>query len=271
LKNKSFRGWPSNVEETDLTEEYRSEKDGMTFAKYSFNSQSPFRIPLYLVHRSGLAPADLDLVVLNVLDDKGWGVFLSSLGGAFPDAFPGIKLPGLIQKNYEAETKMHRNLKWGMAYVPPRGIGPTAWTSDKKEATQIRRRFALLGQSLDGMRVWDIRRGIQALRTIEGMNQPKLWIQSSGAMGVNSLYAALYEPAIERLDLHDPTVSHREGPEYLNVLRFVDIPEVMSYVAKNSKVRIYTEESGQWKYPIEVAAKFKWEGKPVEVRKPTGD
>ena len=53
------------------------------------------------------------------------------------------------------------------AYVCPRGIGPAAWTGDEKKQTQIRRRFMLLGQTLDGMRVWDIRRTIQALGQID--------------------------------------------------------------------------------------------------------
>ena len=44
-----------------------------------------------------------------------------------------------------------------------------------------------LVRPIDAMRVWDIRRGIQALREIEGGNQPKLWIQASGVMAGNAL------------------------------------------------------------------------------------
>ncbi|MDF1813458.1 MAG: acetylxylan esterase [Verrucomicrobiales bacterium] len=266
LKSKSFRGWPSAAEDTELSREYHSEKDGMTFTRYTYNSQNPFRLPLYLIHREGLAPEELDLIVLNVLDEKNWNEFLSSMGATFPEAFPGIEIPEQNKENYDAEVKMHRNMKWGMAYLPPRGIGPTSWTNDEKEATHIRRRFALLGQTLDGMRVWDIRRGIQSLRSIEGADKLQLWLQSSGEMGGNALYASLFEKDIHRLDLHNLPDSHRTGPEYLNILRFVDIPETVGFVAKTSQVRLYTDKPDQWKYPVSLAEKYKWEGKPIEVR-----
>lgn len=266
LKSKSFRGWPSSAEGLDLSEEFRSEKDGMTFSRFSFNSQSPYRLPLYLVHREGLTPAELDLIVLNVADEDNWPDFLSSVGAAFPDAFPGIDLPELDQAGYESEKKMHQNMKWGMAYLAPRGIGPTSWTDDKKESTHIRRRFSLLGQTLDGMRVWDIRRGIQTLRSIEGADKPQLWIQASRTMAGNALYAAFFEKDIHRLDLHELPVTHREGPEFLNVLRFVDIPEMTTFVGHDAKLRLYTDNPEQWKYPQELAAKFKWPEKQIEVR-----
>ena len=268
LKSKVFRGWPTQTEETGLIEEYQSSKDGLTLKRFSFNSQSPFRLALYLVQREGLAPEDLDLVVLNVLDQESWNDFLASPGAAFPDAFPGVELPELNQKNYQSEVRMHKQMKWGMAYLAPRGIGLTAWTDHKKEATQIRRRFALLGQTLDGMRVWDIRRGITALREIEGMSKPQLWLQSSRIMAGNTLYAALFEDKVHRLDLHHPPVSHREGPEFLNVLRYIDLPEVVPFVAQKSQVRIYADDPKKWDFSAKVVEKLKWEGKPFEVRKP---
>ena len=56
-----------------------------------------------------------------------------------------------------------------LAWFAPRGVGLTAWTGDEKRQTKIRRRFQLLGQTLDGMRVWDIRRAIQTIHfTREG-------------------------------------------------------------------------------------------------------
>ena len=125
--------------------------------------------------------------LLNVLDEQTWQDFLTSPGAAFPEAFPGMELPELDEEAFEAEKGMHTSMKWGMLYLPPRGIGPTAWTTDEKESTHIRRRFALLGQTIDGMRVWDIRRAIQSLRKLDGGDEPKLWIQSSGIMGGNAI------------------------------------------------------------------------------------
>jgi hypothetical protein len=44
-------------------------------------------------------------------------------------------------------------------------------------------------------------------------------------MGVNALYASLFEPDIARIDLHEPPTSHQKGPTYLNVLKYLDTPQ----------------------------------------------
>ena len=266
LKSKSFRGWPTGSPDLALSEDYRTEDHGLAFSRWSFESQTPFRLPYFLVHSAKLKPEDLDLVVINILDEDGWSEFLSGLGSAFPDAFPGTDLPELDDSRFTDEKKMHAAQNWGMAYLPPRGIGPTGWTSDKKERTHIRRRFALLGQTLDSMRVWDIRRGIAALREMEGMGQAQIWMQSSGIMAGNTLYASLFEKDIYSLDLHNLPVSHRIGPTYLNALRYTDIPQTAAIVAANSRLRIYTDQADDWKYLTQLSAALKWDKKQLQVR-----
>jgi len=77
------------------------------------------------------------------------------------------------------------------AWVCPRGIGPTAWTADERKQTHIRRRFALLGQTLDGMRVWDVRRAVQALRSVENLCRARVRLRAEGRMAGVAVYAAL--------------------------------------------------------------------------------
>jgi hypothetical protein len=266
LQSRCFRGWPTAGEDLHLSEDYRGEQDGIAFSKWSFESQAGVRLPFYLAHRAGLAPADLDLVVLNALGDEEWKSLLATYGKAFSAAFPGVELPEADAGAYAAEQGLHRNQKWGMLYFPPRGIGPTAWTSDEKERTQIRRRFALLGQTLDGMRIWDIRRAVAALRTIEGADQPKLWIQASGVMAGNALYASLFEKDIHRLDLHGLPTRHEDGPELLNVLRYTDLPQVAAIAGERSQLRIYADEAEKWGYLSEFAKTLEWPEKQVQVR-----
>ena len=52
----------------------------------------------------------------------------------------------------------------------------------------------LLGQTLDGMRVWDIRCAVQVLRSVPGMDTANIGLHAEGPMAVNALYAALFEP-----------------------------------------------------------------------------
>jgi len=237
----------------------------MSFSRWSFDSQAGVRLPLYLVHQADRTPGDLDLLVLNTLDDEGWTDFLGTFGDAFAGAFPGASLPESDAEAYESEKSLHASQKWGMLYLPVRGVGPTAWTSDEKERTHIRRRFALLGQTLDTMRIWDIRRGIQALRAIEGADKPKLWLQADGVMAGNALYASLYEKDIDRLDLHNLPTSHQEGPELLNVLRFTDIPQIAAIAGEKSQLRIY-DDNTKWRYLNDFAKKMEWSGEQLRVQ-----
>ncbi|HJS06009.1 MAG TPA: hypothetical protein VJ809_00070, partial [Pirellulales bacterium] len=132
-----------------------------------------------------------------------------------------------------------------------RGIGPTAWNADRE--THIRRRFMLLGQTLDGMRVWDTRRAIQSVRAIDGLETTSLRLRAKGDMAGIALYAALFEPRVERLVLYGLSRSHRQGPDFLNVLRVLDVPQAVAMVAENSPVVIHQNGSRGWEYAIAIA------------------
>ena len=266
LATKSFRAWPASPPDGPPVPVVDVRRDGIRFRAFDFIAQDPILLRLYLFHREGLAPADLELAVLNVLDENTWPEFLAGLGAAFPEGFEKIDLPEQNGERFARERQMLQSQKSAMACVAPRGVGPTAWTDDEKEQAHLRRRFQLLGMTRDSARTWDIRRAIQALRQVEGMGTPNLWLQSSGAMAGNALYASLFEPDIRRLDLHGLPTSHREGPIYLNVLRFLDIPQAVAMAAERSQVRIYGDPAEDWKYVADVGRLLSWDEKQFEIR-----
>src|SRR5439155_16990750 len=121
---------------------------------------------------------------------------------------------------------------WALATIAPRGSGPTRWAPHPGERgrsegadIQIRRRFALIGQTLDGQRVWDVRRAVAALRVAPNLKDVPLWLQGKGDMAGIALYAGLFEPGVARLDLWQPPASHQQGPTFLNVRRILDMPQ----------------------------------------------
>ena len=114
-----------------------------------------------------------------------------------------------------------------LACFAPRGIGLSAWSGDAKVQTHIRRRFMLLGQTLDGMRVWDVHRAVRALQTSSAPENRHLTLRSRREMGVNALYAALMDGGVASLDFPELPESHRNGPDYLNVLRVLDVQDAL--------------------------------------------
>ncbi len=240
----------------------------MQFSAFDFTSQKNVSLRLYLAYRAGLKPNELDLVVLNVLDQAGWQEFLATMRLAFADELKEEQLPAADQSAFDEQRDMFQSFKWGMAYVAPRGIGPTTWNQDERKATHIRRRFMLLGQTVDGMRVWDVRRAVQALASVDGLQDVPLWLQAHRESAGLALYASLFEPKVSRLDLYELPLSHREGPIFLNVLRYLDMPQAVAMAAEKSKVRIYDPDPDKWSFAAETAGQLGWEEKQLQIRKP---
>ncbi|MCH7687936.1 MAG: hypothetical protein IH899_14860, partial [Planctomycetes bacterium] len=267
LKKKSFRGWPSKNADLKLKKVFSAESNSIQFSAYDFSSQRNIRLRLYLAHRAGLKPSELSLVVLNSLDQQGWNEFLATMQVGFADQLKGKDLPQPDQEGFEETAKMFQLFKWGMVYVAPRGIGPTVWDHNPRKRVQIRRRFMQLGQTLDGMRVWDVRRAVQALRSVDGFKDVPLWMQGEREMAGITLYASLFEPDVKRLDLWHLNASHRDGPIFLNVLRYLDVPQAVAMAAERSQVRIYQDNTKGWDYPQQVAKTLGWDKKQFQVRK----
>jgi dienelactone hydrolase len=264
LREMSFQGWPAEAGPLDLQRVFSVERRGIRLSAYDFTSQPHVRLRLYVAHRPGLERADL--VVLNAMDEQGWKEWLASMRPAFEAELKEETLPEPDEKAFTEAQEMFKRFKWGMAYVAPRGVGPAAWDRTEKKQIQHRRRFYLLGQTLEGMQVWDIRRAVQALRSVERMRGVPLWLQGERQMAGNVLYASLFEPEVARLDLWHLPKSHREGPTFLNVLRVLDMPQAVAMAAERSQVRLYQRDAAGWDYPAGVAAKLGWDPKQIQIR-----
>jgi acyl-homoserine lactone acylase PvdQ len=116
----------------------------------------------------------------------------------------------------------------------------------------------LLGQTIDGMRVWDVRRAIQTLRTLDSARDVPMALEGKGPMAGIVLYASLFEPDITRLDLWHLPDSHRDGPAFLNVLRYLDVPQAVAMAAERGQIRLYQEDDSGWRFPQAVAEKLGW-------------
>jgi hypothetical protein len=269
LKEKVFRGWPSGGR-LHLKPAFSTARDGVRLSAYDFTSQAPFELRLYVAHRDGLK--DFDLVVLNALDEEGWKEFVSTYRAGFADELKTESADNdkpeedaADAKAYESTQKMFQSFKWAMAYVAPRGIGPTAWNPSERKQTQIRRRFMLLGQTLEGMRVLDVCRAAEALRGIEGLSTTPLWLQGHRQMAAVALYASLFTAGVKRIDLHELPKTHQEGPNFLNIQRFFDMPQTVALAAERSPLRIY-QDAAAWPYPQAVAKTLGWSEKQLGFR-----
>ena len=245
LNEKVFAGWPS--EETSLEPRLAFEirQDALRLRAWDFVSQHDVTLRLYLLDDAAAKPAET--VLLNVLDQAGatnWladvrslagghAQFSANLAGEFAGAHLTVADVAALEKLRHEVVDNHAAL----AFFAPRGVGLTAWSGDEKALTKIRRRFMLLGQTLDGMRVWDIRRAIQTVHFVREDDKAKIELRSSGAMAVNALYAALFDPNVRKLELANLPKLHTEGPDYLGILKLCDIPQVLAAAGRAEVAR----------------------------------
>jgi len=304
LKEKSLGGWPVEAAPLGLEKAFSAERHGLRFQAYDFTSQPHVRLRLYAVQRAGLRQPER--VVLTIvgqasrlsqtnLNAPPRSEVQAAQTGFTPredrrDACPTFEQwLAMMQSGFAnelseeiaatvtalpaddsafAELRQHlRTNTAALLWLAPRGIGLTAWNPDPKKQVQIRRRFMLLGQTLDGMRVWDIRRGIQAVRAQEEWRAAPLWLQAEGDLGCDALYASLFEPGAAGLELWRLPTSHQHGPDYLNVLRFLDVPQAAAMAAERHPIRLHQADVQSWDYPIEVAAALGWDRDRVHITK----
>jgi dienelactone hydrolase len=112
----------------------------------------------------------------------------------------------------------------------PRGVWQARWTQ-KNPPNYVERSHALLGRTVDTGRVWDV---IAMARYLHAENADiPLYVAGEGPGAVLAAYAALLEPDIAGVIAINPPSTHMDAqaPQFLNVLRVCDIPDVFGMLA----------------------------------------
>lgn len=117
--------------------------------------------------------------------------------------------------------------------------GKGYYGSSLHKQNQIRRRYMLVGQTLDSMRVYEMMRFIDQLS-----REKELALEAKGAMAVNLLYATLMLEQMPsgrhpiKLYLFELPVSLKEAPDYLNVMKVTRLTESLAAVSRRCDVML---------------------------------
>ena len=251
LREKVFRGWPQSPPLLNAKPVADRTHNGLRLRAFDFTSEDGIDLRLWLMTAAKVEKPTL--VVLNALDETGWQEWCRDLGPEFAEVLQLPKPPKLDEAKFNQNRRVLEAQKWAFAAVVPRGVGPTRWAEPgSKDDVQIRRRFALIGQTLDGQRVWDVRRGLGVLRGVPDLKGVPLWLQGKGEMAGIALYAGIFEPDVARLDLWHLPASHREGPTFLNVRTYLDTPQALA-LAFPKPIRLYVKDAAEekvWDWPL---------------------
>ena len=173
---------------------------------------------------------------------------------------PGLELPVMIHsparglagkmarimlgQPVQSEEKQRGLVAAGEVLVmfAPRGTGETEWRdthpgpNGKPAPHMTRRRLALLGATVESGQVFDTVQLIQALDGIPETTGMPLTIQAQGSMGVNALYASIFTHRPISLELTEIPPTHKDGPHYLHVSRWLEVPQAIA-ISQASSIR----------------------------------
>lgn len=248
LKDLVFRGWPNPPPDLNFHVEADVRSGGLWLRTCGFRSQEGVNLRLWLITGSD-RPKQVTLITV---DEAGWKEWLAQLEPVFAGAlFSNSHVGGDISKLRAALASRGGAL----AIVAPRGIGPTRWSeADTPADIHIRRRFGLLGQTLDGQRIWDVRRAVQVLQQVEEMKNLPIRLEGRGVMAGVAVYAGIFEPTVTGLDLNNPSATHSDGPILLNVRKILDMPQSLALAFPRSvHVQVKDEEEARrWDWPVQL-------------------
>ncbi len=235
LREKVFNNWPAEPPPPaahTISDEIRG---GLRMVRMEFSPDEAYLLPLVLLLPEKSKPVRL---IVNVLEEER--------------ALPGLDSDPLISRALEQGS--------ALAFVYPRGIGPTAWAKEKD--THIRRRFLLLGQSLETMQVWDIRIALEMLRRQMDVGSLPVSLKASNTMGVAAFLASFYESSIETLELARLPETLAGGPSYPNALRYFDLPQLLP-LSQARMIRLTGASPAAWEWSVTTA---KLQGKRIVIQ-----
>ena len=88
--------------------------------------------------------------------------------------------------------------------------------------------------TVDTARMWDVGDVAQHLAVAtKDANQLKIHVGGRGSAGLIAAYAGKFDGSIARVTIADPPLTHMDpdAPQFLNILRVCDVPDVLGMLA----------------------------------------
>jgi hypothetical protein len=204
-----------------------------------YTSQPGIRLRIWLLTRAGRVTRD---VMVNSIGDetsRAQGMIVFSFL-FLPDAelreVPLIKNP---PPNYA-----------GYALVQTRGEGLRSWPPERD--THLRRRFALLGQTLDGMRAYDLVRARAVLGQLPDLSLQASFLYSGLEDGRACLLAAILEPGYTGVTISGLDAGREARSAFLNFDRLLTWPQAVALLNLRP-LTILTAAPERWQWDRDLA------------------
>lgn len=236
LQQQVFKSWPDRKGPPTLQALQSGKGASLTLTTYGLQTDAHTHLPVFRIQprRKGQRKKSTRIVIL---DDANWTLWSKRLAAVFPEAELWKEVPKTIGPDRELIEALSE--VGDLFLVSARGMGPAAFSGDEKKQVHIRRRFYLLGQSLNTMQTWDILQALRSIAAVKGRpGQAPLEAQADGLTAGLLLYASLFTDTRLSLRLTALPKSHVQGPYYLNILRYMDMPAAVLMAGEKHELKV---------------------------------
>ncbi len=247
LRDKCFAAWPENRSDWQATAVSLREtlKSGPFWtsafpehvvSRLHFESQPSVPLFVDVIHAKNVPPAKVARIHLLAVDDLTWSAYERILAGQNDaDSSTSTDDVSSVFRLIQGHLKESGS---AVAVFSSRGIGAQKWKGDEKKQIQIQRRFQLLGMTADGMRVWDLRRALQILRSEAG-DEVNLSLQALGRQGLLAICVGIYERLPGGLFVDAASLPTDDtGPVILNQQRLIHVQELAALALRKNAITV---------------------------------
>jgi len=243
LLQKSFRAWSKTAPPPEARELGSAAAEGLELTVYEVKPQTGFALRAYLLRKADARPRR---VTLQPMDQEQFVAFLDGPARPFARLLAEERRLVGLKTSPEAPSSdsaaASASLPEGDAawlVFAPSGVGPTVLWDNAVYRRMMRRRLALLGQTLAGLQTWDIRQAVRlAARECESAGLP-LVLRGRGPMANLCLLAGLFEaPRLAGMELEDLRLDEKQAPSCLNLTRVTNWPQILAAARKNCRTTL---------------------------------
>ncbi|QDV69345.1 Alpha/beta hydrolase family protein [Rosistilla carotiformis] len=159
----------------------------------------------------------------------------------------------------EAVAKTVASENQAVVFLMLQGDGKSRWMETEKETTHLRRRLHLLGQSLDGIRVSEIRSLLELLaESAKGLPVAKsVEIEASGKEACMVMLASLTNADVS-LTLRQLPENLADGPILLGLSKAIDLTDLLALAAAGHPLTLDTSDNEAVRQVRAVAEPLGW-------------
>ena len=147
----------------------------------------------------------------------------------------------------------------------PRGSGPHAWVGDERKQIQIRRRFQLLGTTIDAMRVWDVRCAIAAIQQIAD-GETQITVHASETEAWLGLLAMIIDPTVSAGHLSKIGTEKDQMAIFPDIARKFSPEELIAIAISKAQLELTDTPASVTEFAESLAGDDRWPGRHLRTQ-----